>query len=91
VETNGEKYGKIVLPYGVPWPSGILYPSNPITIRFVCGWTTRELVPFQIKAAVKMFCADMYEMRGEPVLGQTVIENKTVDRLLSSCRLWGEF
>lgn len=90
-EVNGEGLGRIVLPYGVPWPSGTLYPSNPISIRFVCGWTTQALVPFAIKAAVKMLCSDLYEMRGEPVLGQTVVENKTVDRLLASYRLWGEF
>lgn len=38
VETNGDQCGRIVLPYGVTWPSGTLYPSNPITIRFICGW-----------------------------------------------------
>jgi uncharacterized phiE125 gp8 family phage protein len=91
VETNGELPGRIVLPYGGTWPSGTLYPSNPITIRFVCGWTTAVLVPFKIKAAIKMICADLYEGRGEAVLGQTVSENKTVDRLLSSLRIWDEF
>ena len=90
-ETNGEACGRVVLPYGVSWPTGTLYPSKPITVRFVCGWTTAELVPFKIKAAVKMICSDLYEGRGEPVIGQTVSENKTVDRLLSSVRLWDEF
>jgi len=90
-ETNGEACGRVVLPYGVSWPTGTLYPSKPITVRFVYGWTTAELVPFKIKAAVKMICSDLYEGRGEPVIGQTVSENKTVDRLLSSMRLWDEF
>jgi len=88
VETNGEEKGRIVLPYGCSWPSFTAYPSNPITIRFVCGWTSAALVPHKIKAAIKMMCADMWEMRGEPVIGQTVIENKTVDALLQSSRLW---
>jgi uncharacterized phiE125 gp8 family phage protein len=91
VETNGEQCGRIVLPYAVTWPTDVLYPSNPITIRYKCGWTTAALVPFKIKAAIKMICADMYEMRGEPVQGQTVVENKTVGRLLNSERLWDEF
>ncbi len=91
VEANGESCGRIVLPYGDTWPTGTLYPSNPITIRFVAGWTTAALVPSKIRTAVKMLCADLYEMRGEPVQGQTVVENKTVARLLASARLWDEF
>jgi len=91
VEINGDQCGKIVLPYGGTWPSGSLYPSNPIAIRFVSGWTTVALVPYKIKAACKMICADLYEMRGEPVLGQTVAINKTTQNLLASSRLWDEF
>jgi len=91
VETNGEGLGRVVLPYGVSWPSFTAYPSNPITIRFVCGWTTAALVPYKIKAAILMLIADLYEMRGEPTIGQTVVENKTVERLLVSERLWGNF
>jgi uncharacterized phiE125 gp8 family phage protein len=91
VETNGDQCGRIVLPYGEVWPSGTLYPANPIIIRFVCGWTTAALVPYKIKAACKMVCADLYEMRGEPVQGQTVVENKTIQRLLASARLWDNF
>jgi uncharacterized phiE125 gp8 family phage protein len=91
VETNGEGLGRIVLPYAVTWPSGTLYPSNPITIRFVCGWTAANLIPQRIKSAVLLLCSDLYESRGEPVIGQSVIENKTTDRLLASCRLFDEF
>lgn len=87
VETNGNQCGRIVLPYGETWPSGSLYPSNPITIRLVCGWTTAALVPATIKAAVKLLCAKLYESRGEDTVGQTVMEDKTVMRLLESARL----
>jgi uncharacterized phiE125 gp8 family phage protein len=52
VETNGDKRGRIVLPYGCSWPSGSLYPSNPISIRFVCGWTSAASIPEDIIAAV---------------------------------------
>ena len=88
VETNGDQCGRIVLPYMVSWPVVTLYPSNPITVRFVCGWTTAELVPFRIKEAIKMICSKHYESRGEDVVGQTVSEDKTVDRLLNNVRLY---
>lgn len=92
IETNGEKCGRIVLPYGETWPSGTLYPSNPITITFKCGWTTAALVPYKIKAAVKLIAADLYSNRESQVLGgQNYQENKTVQRLLASARLWDEY
>lgn len=91
VETNGEGCGRIVLPYGGTWPTGTLFPSNPITIRFACGWTTAALVPYRAKAAIKMLCADMYEQRGERIVGAVVTENKAVDALLFPLRLWDEF
>ena len=91
VETNGDQCGRIVLPYGVSWPSFTAYPSNPIVIRFVCGWTTRALIPATIKKAIKMLCAKFYASRGEDVVGQTVAEDKTVQRLIYSSILWDEF
>jgi uncharacterized phiE125 gp8 family phage protein len=90
VETNGEQPGRIVLPYAGTWPSGTLYPSNPITIRYVCGWTTPTLVPGKIKSAILMLVAKLYESRGEDTIGQTVHEDDTVSRLLASARLWDE-
>ena len=91
IEQNWGKCGRIITPTGKTWPSEALYPVNPITIRFVSGWGTAKSVPYKIKAACKMICADLYEMRGEPVLGQTVTINKTVQNLLASSRLWDEF
>jgi len=91
VETNGEGIGRIVLPYGVSWPSATLFPSNPITIEFTCGWTSAALLPQRIKSACLLLIADMYQNRGELIIGQSVTENKTVQRLLSSCRLFDEF
>jgi len=91
VETNGTGIGRIVLPFSVTWPSWTLYPSNPITIRYVSGWTTADLVPYQIKAATKMLCAKLYESRGEDITGLTIHEDQTAQRLLYSQRLWDEF
>ena len=89
VETNGDQNGAIVLPYGCSWPSGTLYPSNPIKIRIVCGWASANAVPFKIKAALLMVCADLYENRESQVVSNAgYVQNKTVDALLANARLW---
>jgi uncharacterized phiE125 gp8 family phage protein len=93
VETNKENRGRIVLPYGESWPSDTLFPSNPITIRFVCGWTKAADVPYSIKAAIKLLAADMYAYRGEPIIGTLVTQysrnTDAVHNLLYSYKLWG--
>lgn len=92
VEANGESCGRIVLPYSETWPSFTAYSSNPIVIRFVAGWTTAALVPYKIKAACLLIAADLYTNReAQIVSGQAYHENKTVQRLLASARLWDEF
>ena len=92
VEQNGDQCGFVVLPYGVTWPSGTLYPSRPITIRYVCGWTTRALVPQTVKSAIKLRSAKYYENRGEDVVGQTVAEDKAYNQLIWKIpRLFDEF
>ena len=92
VETNGDQCGRIVLPYGVSWPSFTAYPSHPIVIRYVCGWTTRALVPATIKSAIRMRCAKLYKSMGDDFVGQTVIEDKTYARLVNNIpRLYDEF
>lgn len=92
VETNGEGIGQIVLPYGETWPSGTLYPSNPITIRFVAGWTAASSIPAKIRNAIKLIAGDLYSNRESQILaGLNYQENKTVMRLLASSILWDEF
>ena len=94
VETNGEGIGRVVLPYSVSRPSFTEYPSNPIVVRFVCGWTTAALVPSKIKSAIKMICADLYENREWQVISsfpQAFSDNVAVQRLLASSRLQDEF
>lgn len=92
-ETNGEQHGRIVLPYQGSWPTAELYPSNPIVIRFVCGYGDEAAdVPTTAKRAIKQMVAKLHESRGEDMVGQTVIEDKTYDRLIALIpRLWGEF
>jgi len=91
VEPCGDQCGRIVLPYGRSWPSETLYPSNPITIEFVCGWTSAALIPAQIRTAVKMYAAKLYASRGEDIIGASVTQDRTVDALIRNYRLWREF
>lgn len=94
VETNGTMLGRIVLPYDTEWPSFTAYPSNPIVTRFACGWTSASAVPFEIKAAIMMICADLYTNRESQYLGinmQRYTTNPTVINLLGDYRLWEEF
>ena len=92
VETNGDQFGRIVLPYSVSWPSVVLHPSNPIVIRFICGWTSRALVPARYKSAIKLLLSKRYVNRGENYVGfNTVFEDPTVNNLLFSQKLWGDF
>jgi uncharacterized phiE125 gp8 family phage protein len=87
VEINGDQKGRIVLPYGKSWPSFTPYPSNPINIRFVCGWTTVALVPSKIKIAIKMLAGDYYNNR-EAYNNKQTYRNETVDALLYMEKLW---
>jgi len=91
VETNGPGIGRLVLPYGEGWPSFTPYPSNPISIEFTCGWAAAASIPYQIKAALLLECAGMYENR-EGMTQTTFLykDNPAVQRLLASHRLWDE-
>jgi len=92
VETNGEGIGRVVLPYGVSWPSGCLYPSNPIKVRFVCGWTAAASIPRKIKVALLMICKGLYDNREDQTFGNYQYqENRAVKALLASSRLHDEF
>lgn len=92
VETNSDMIGRIVLPYGESWPSFTAWPSKPITIKFVCGWTAAADIPYAIKAALKLICTDLYENReGRILTSFNYQENPAVMALLSNYRLWDEF
>ena len=82
--------GRIVLPYGVTWPSFTAYTVNPIAIRWVCGYgATAASVPAAIRTAIKMIVADLYSERGEKIIGNVAMfENKAAEMLLYPYRLW---
>ena len=94
IETNGEGIGRVVLPHAGTWPSGTLYPSNPIKIRFLAGYTTAALVPSKIRSAILLIASDLYENREGQIVamgGSMYQDNKTIQRLLASSRLRDEW
>jgi uncharacterized phiE125 gp8 family phage protein len=58
--------GRIVLAYGKSWPS--TYDEiQAVQIRFVCGYATAADVPAEIKLAILLKVAQLYEHRGDEV------------------------
>lgn len=84
VETNGGQHGAIVLPYGNTWPNSTLYPSNPITIRYVCGYGLAASVPEEIKGAIYYHVMANYTM--DPKTMGVLLES--VDHKLRNYRLY---
>jgi len=60
--------GRVVLPYGLSWPSFTAYTVNPIKIQFVCGYS---LLPDSLKEAMLLLIGHWYANR-EAVLTGTV-------------------
>lgn len=85
VETNGASCGYVVLPYGETWPSATLYPSNPITITFACGYgDTASDVPAPAKQAIKRACANSWANLGDDaVVNGTIMKDETYKRLIN--------
>ncbi len=54
--------GQIVLPYGKSWPVFTAYPVNPISVEYVCGYTSIS-IPKSIKQAMLLLVGFYYEHR----------------------------
>ena len=81
--------GRIVLPYSGMWPTGILYPVNPIEIEFVCGYGDNgEDVEEPIIQAMLLQVAAMY-MNREEITDKPVSRLGVVDDLLFKYRIIG--
>ena len=84
--------GRIVLQPNESWPSGTLYTDKPIKITFVCGYGLAVAVPENIKSAILLKISDLYENRGEVVIGVSVGRiTDAVDSLLRQYRIHTEF
>ncbi len=65
--------GRVVLQPSESWPTGTLYSEKPIKIVMVCGYGDAATdVPEAIRQAILLRISDMYENRGEVVLGVSV-------------------
>lgn len=90
VETNGIGIGFVVLPPGTSWPSGSLYSSNPIKVRFTCGWASAAAIPAKIRTALLMKCKALYDNRSEQER-EDIVTNEAVRNMLRNYRLYDEF
>ena len=84
--------GRIILQPNESWPSGTLYTDKPIKITFVCGYGLAVAVPENIKSAILLKLSDLYENRGEVIVG-TITSRITgaVDSLLRQYSVHTEF
>lgn len=80
--------GRIVLPYGVNWPSFTAYPIRPIRVRYVCGYTT---LPEPIKHALLLTIGHWYEHREdvtEMVGGSLAVIPDGAKALMAQYKVW---
>ena len=82
--------GRVVLEYGYPWPSYDLHPMNPIEIEFVCGYgdTGADVRP-GIKHGIKMMATNLYENRGDVVIGTISSNLKIMENLIFKYKIHG--
>jgi len=84
--------GRIILQPDESWPSGTLYTDKPIKIVFICGYGLAVAAPENIKSAILLKISDLYENRGEVVIGVSVGRiGGAVDSLLRQYQIFSEF
>jgi len=81
--------GQIVLDYNKSWPTAALYPSNPITVEYVCGYgLAGSNVEANIIHAIKIIISNLYENRESEVISAgTLFELPTVLNLLTPFKI----
>jgi uncharacterized phiE125 gp8 family phage protein len=83
--TDSEAF--LELEYGQSWPS-VYGVSNPVWVDAVCGWTSADQVPKNIKRAILVGINDMWQERGSFIVGATPASlQKTFESLLWYDRL----
>ena len=85
--------GRVVLAYGKSWPSDALDTTNPIVVRYNCGYgDAGSDCPEAIIQAIKFLAAHFFENRESVTVGVSIKETpQAVDYLLSPFRLWWSF
>jgi len=85
--------GRVILQPNETWPSGTLYSEKPISIEFECGYGDDATdVPEAIRQAILLRISDLYENRGEIVMGVSVGRIQgAIDSLLASYQIHTRF
>jgi uncharacterized phiE125 gp8 family phage protein len=81
-----EPVARIWPAYGVAWPAIQPRPGG-VRVRYTAGYTNAAAVPQAIKQAMLLLIGDMSENREAQVVGGSMAQNATVDRLLWPYRL----
>lgn len=72
--------GVLALSYSKTWPTATLRVLDPIEIEFVCGWTTANNVPHDLRAAILLMAAHLYEHRETVIVGNSAaVESKLLE------------
>lgn len=80
--------GRVILEYGYSWPQSSLHPQNPIVIEFVCGYgDAGSDVEDSIKHAIKLMIDDLYNHRGDIIVGVSSSNMRVSKDLLWPYRL----
>lgn len=85
VDTFGP-FGRIKLKVGGQWPSATLRPVNGVHVRGVFGFGSASVIPHDIKHAIKITVANLYEKRGDNDSGSAIPVG--AQTLLETYRLW---
>lgn len=77
--------GRIYPAPGRFWPSASPVQGS-VRVRFVAGYDPGS-VPESVRATLLLIIGDLYEHREGQMVGTTVLQNRTVERLLNRYRL----
>ena len=81
--------GEVMLKHNQSWPTPTLKTVNPIVIEAVVGYgATAASVPENVRQALMILVQDMYEQRGETIVGTIVAKIDWLSALLAPERLW---
>jgi len=90
IDTKSEP-GRILLAYSCLWPTTVLRPANGVCITFVAGYGVAEVVPENVKAAIKLIVGHLYEHRESIIEGRGFTPAELpmgVEALLGIERVW---
>lgn len=86
---TGSRPGRVVLAYGITWPTFTAYPSLPVTVRFVAGYGSGAGdTPEEARQAMLLLIAHWYDRREATAGGSNLPKTIpfAVDALLADLR-----